>query len=215
MKGLLEGNGTAIIKYLKDLKVPQPDPTNPKPPSDLGTFMLDNDTLPYPPDYVGGLEGAISVLCGDGEPLNSLSKHDWELRLAELNNQSMVAAPFWLTIPFACHSWPSALRPAEHNRFVGPFASKLADYDSKGSPILFIGSTADPVTPLRNAISNSRNHEGSRVLTQDSPGHCSGPVNPSRCTFEVIRQYFRNGTLPEEGKVCVIDRSPWDESQLG
>lgn len=213
---LLDGNGTSIVKHLKNLQIPQsPDPTNPEPPKDddddkLG-MTLRNNTLPYPPDYPGSLEAAVSILCGDGEPLDSLTKDDWKLRLSYLKNQSLIAGPFWAAIPFACEHWPASLRPSEHNRFTGPFESKLEDYDERGSPLLFIGSTADPVTPLRNAISNSKKHEGSVVLTQDTPGHCAGPVNPSQCTYDVIRRFFADGTLPVEGTVCAGDRNAWDE----
>lgn len=214
---LLNGNATSITKYLKNLQVPQgPEPTNPDSPRDGDdarfTLKLSNDSLPYPPDYPGGLDGATSILCGDGEPLDSLTKHDWQLRLSQLKNQSLIAGPFWAALPFACQRWPVSLRPFERNRFTGPFESKLVDYDERGSPLLFIGSTADPVTPLRNAIENSKRHEGSRVLTQDTPGHCAGPVNPSQCTYEVIRRFFADGVLPEAGKVCLGDRSAWDDS---
>lgn len=212
MSDLLKGNGTSIVKYLKSLHIPQtPKPTNSNSLEDneLDILKLKNDSLPYPPDYPGGLEAAISILCGDGDSISSLTKKDWGVRLAHLKNQSVIAAPFWAAIPFACQHWTPELRPFSRNRFTGPFQSKLADYDKRGSPILFIGNTADPVTPLRNAIENSKHHEGSRVLTQDSPGHCS-LLNPSRCTLEAIRLFFANGTLPEEGKVCMVDRSPWD-----
>lgn len=210
---LTNDNGTSIVKYLKNLQLPQSaNPTDPDSVHHNASLRLDNATLPYPPDYSGGLEAAISILCGDGEPITSLTKHDWQLRLSHLKNQSSIAGPLWADIPFACSSWPSNLRPAEHNRFIGPFTSKLADYDKRASPILFIGNTADPVTPLRNAVENSKHHEGSVVLTQDGPGHCAGPVNPSACTYEVIRSFFANGTLPEKDKVCMIDRSPWEET---
>lgn len=206
---LSQHNGTSIVKYLKYLEVPE----NPKPnvPNDGNLTTSNNETKPYPPDYPGGLEGAISVLCGDGDPIDSLTKQDWQERISLLKNQSMIAGPFWAAIPFACQNWMSTLRPAERNRFRGPFVSKLKDYDTRASPLLFIGNTADPVTPLRNAISNSKLHEGSAVLTQDTPGHCAGPVNPSQCTFEVIRAFFTNGTLPEAGRVCEGDRGPWDK----
>lgn len=210
MHDLMNGNGTSIVKYLKNLQIPQsPDPIKPEPPYDA---LRDNQTLPYPPDYSGGLEGAVSILCGDGEPLTHLTKNDWAVRISQLQNQSSIAGPFWAAIPFACQHWPAELRPAERNRFTGPFLSRLADYDDKASPILFIGNTADPVTPLRNALKNSRDHEGSRVLIQDSPGHCAGPVNPSNCTFGVIPNFFGNGTMPEISKVCSGSPIPWGES---
>lgn len=207
IKDLSHDNGGSIVKYLKYLDVSQsPRPNTPN----EGNIVLNNDSMPYPPDYPGGLEAAMSVLCGDGDPIDSLTKQDWQERLAYLKNQSVIAGPFWATIPFACTHRTSEIRPAERNRFKGPFGSKLNDYDERASPLLFIGNTADPVTPLRNAVANSKSHEGSAVLTQDSPGHCSGPVNPSQCTFEVIRSFFANGTLPEAGKMCVGDGSPWD-----
>ena len=53
-------------------------------------------------------------------------------------------------------------------------------------------------------------HEGSVVLTQDMPGHCSGREKPSRCTREVVGAFFARGELPREGKVCPGDRRPWD-----
>lgn len=214
---LLNNDATSMIKYLRHLEIPQYPVPEPKPPKKLDTgskanMKLNNDTLPYPPDFPGAMEGSVSILCGDGMPL-SLTKDDWHTRLSTLKNQSLIAGPHWAAITFACQHWPLFLRPAERNRFTGRFESKLADYDERASPILFIGSTADPVTPLRNAVANSKRHEGSVVLTQDTPGHCSGPANPSQCTFEVIRQFFADGVLPEEGKVCYGDRGPWDKVQ--
>lgn len=49
----------------------------------------------------------------------------------------------------------------------------------------------------------------SRILRQDSEGHCSISA-PSLCTARAIRRYFQSGELPEEGKVCVADRRPLD-----
>lgn len=204
---LIHYNGTSIIKYLHNLDIPQgPGPTDPVDDNQ----RRHNVTKPYPPEYPGGLEAAISVLCGDGDSINSLTKQDWQQRISYLKNQSLIAGPFWAAIPFACSHWSTTLRPAERNRFKGPFGSKIEDYDQRASPLLFIGNTADPVTPLRNAIANSRSHEGSAVLTQDTPGHCSGPVNPSQCTFQAIRAFFANGSLPKPGTVCYGDKTPWE-----
>jgi pimeloyl-ACP methyl ester carboxylesterase len=175
-----------------------------------------NRTDPYPPSYPHELEAAVSILCGDGTPLTSETKSDFSSYLDHLVNQSALIGPTWAQITLPCRHWPTSLRPAERNRFTGPFGSKLADYD-KGAgadgwarPLLFVGNTADPVTPLRNAKSNGETHEGSRVLTSNSPGHCSGPNQPSRCVWEEVRRFYNDGELPEEGKVCEVDWKPWD-----
>ncbi|KAL0057897.1 hypothetical protein AAF712_015446 [Marasmius tenuissimus] len=36
---------------------------------------------------------------------------------------------------------------------------------------------------------------------------------PSVCTAQAIRAYFVNGTLPEEGTVCPMDGSPFDDPE--
>lgn len=201
-------------------------PTSPDPMPNITTTALDeypppdsrflNRTDPYPPSYSHELEAAVSILCGDGAPLTSETKADYSIYISQLVNQSALIGPTWGQITLPCRHWPTHLRPADRNRFTGPFGSNLSDYANNGSgngwarPLLFIGNTADPVTPLRNAKRMSETHEGSRVLTLDSPGHCSGPNQPSRCVWEAVRAFFNDGELPEEGKVCKVDWKPWE-----
>ncbi|KAJ7164289.1 TAP-like protein-domain-containing protein [Mycena filopes] len=71
-------------------------------------------------------------------------------------------------------------------------------------PLLVIGNTADPVTPLMWARKAASRFPGSVLLTQDSPGHMS-LVAPSLCTHGALRAYFQNGTLPAAGTVCAVD----------
>lgn len=179
-----------------------------------------NTSTPYPPPYAHGLEAAISTLCGDGDPLES-SKSSYAAYVSHLVNQSALIGPTWAQITLPCRHWPASLRPAEHNRFTGPFGSNLSSYahgadPEKGwaRPLLFIGNIADPVTPLGNAVSSSKEHEGSVVLVQEAPGHCSGPTHPSKCVWDSIRAFFNDGELPKEGTRCAVDWKPWDK-QIG
>ncbi|KAF8160403.1 Alpha/Beta hydrolase protein [Pholiota molesta] len=66
-------------------------------------------------------------------------------------------------------------------------------------PLLIIGNTGDPVTPLAGI----KGFPGSVVLTQDSLGHTSF-TSPSNCTLAYVQQYFQNGTLPAPGVVCAV-----------
>ena len=176
---------------------------------------FNNRTAPYPPGYRRSLEASISILCGDGADITSHTKSDYYNYLQLLKSQSKLIGPSWAQITLWCRHWPSSQRPSDKHRFTGPFASQLSQRadDERVSPLLFIGNTADPVTPVRNAFAMAEQHEGARVLMQDAPGHCSGVNIPSRCTWNVVREYFNEGRLPEHGSVCGVDWKPWDEPE--
>ncbi|KAJ7731072.1 TAP-like protein-domain-containing protein [Mycena metata] len=81
----------------------------------------------------------------------------------------------------------------------GPFGALNTSF-----PLLVIGNTADPVTPIAGAKSTVDAFPGSALLTIDAPGHTSLGA-PSTCFYGYLRQYFQNGTLPPQGTVCQPD----------
>ncbi|KIP05919.1 hypothetical protein PHLGIDRAFT_73444, partial [Phlebiopsis gigantea 11061_1 CR5-6] len=72
------------------------------------------------------------------------------------------------------------------------------------SPILLIGNTLDPVTPIAGARNMSSGFAGSVMLQQNSTGH-STLSGFSTCTALAIHAYFANGTLPAPDTVCQPD----------
>jgi len=78
-------------------------------------------------------------------------------------------------------------------------------------PILFIGNTADPVTPLFAAVKMALKFEDAGLIEQQSEGHCS------LCTIAKIRAYFQEGKIPSvpewgpEGKE--LAEGKWDRCE--
>ncbi|KAF7433706.1 hypothetical protein PC9H_005669 [Pleurotus ostreatus] len=147
--------------------------------------------------------------CGTPAPLTSIADGGTAIRCtdgAEVRDTVDELEPFvqgllrdsqwgevWASLRIGCSAWPKQ----EKRHFKGPFLGNTSH------PILWIGNTADPVTPIAGARKMAKGFPGSVVLTQDSPGHCSIAA-PSVCTIGFVRAYFANGTLPDEGVVCSV-----------
>ncbi|KAJ6510787.1 hypothetical protein C8R45DRAFT_1088930 [Mycena sanguinolenta] len=153
-------------------------------------------------------EALYGVLCNDGERISP--DYDDVAGYYERLSETSSWADMWALLRMPCLDWPDF--PKTH--FQGPFVANTS------FPLLLVGNTMDPVTPLWAAKKMSEGFAGSVVLTQDSPGvrlftpHvCQSQIDHSLtsiasvslCTFKYIREYFLDGTLPEAGTICAVD----------
>ncbi|KAF1975861.1 hypothetical protein BU23DRAFT_552339 [Bimuria novae-zelandiae CBS 107.79] len=141
-----------------------------------------------------------AILCGDGPPINDLDVKSMEEYWQLLEGISPSAAGIWSMLRMKCAAWQ--IRP------LMSFGRDELLHGNTSHPILFVSSTADPVTPLRSARIMSSKYPGSRVLVQDSAGHCALST-PTACTINAIKNYFQTGELPELDTVCIPPTSPW------
>jgi len=137
------------------------------------------------------MEADAAIACSDPEYLER-GLEEVKMVYERLKKDSQFGE-FWLA-NVRCSGWK--IRPVE--RFSGPLGGNTSH------PILLIGNTADPVTPLEAAKRMSPYFPGSVVLTQNSTGHCSLSA-PSTCTAKYVREYFFSGKLPPAGEVCQED----------
>ncbi|KAJ7755225.1 TAP-like protein-domain-containing protein [Mycena metata] len=162
--------------------------------SELPAFECACDPSMYRFESVG--EAGSAVLCNDGKRI----PQDYEGVLAHYKKLSATSswADLWEPVRMSCLAWPDF--PKTH--FQGPFVANTS------FPLLLLGNTADPVTPLWTAKKMSQGFAGSVVLTQDSAGHCSLSA-PSICTQKYVHDYFVDGTLPPPGTVCPVIAGPF------
>lgn len=146
-----------------------------------------------------GADATMAILCTDAVGLGEIDESAFQQYWHSLQNQSHVLGDWWAMTRLSCVGW----RARAKHRFAGPFTGNTSH------PILFIGNTLDPVTPLDNARRMTENFPGSSMLQQNSEGHTSWS-SPSICTAKAARAYFQSGVLPENGTVCEVERKPFD-----
>ncbi|EIN12406.1 hypothetical protein PUNSTDRAFT_130657 [Punctularia strigosozonata HHB-11173 SS5] len=136
-------------------------------------------------------ESFYAIACGDGKPVDTDVEglHAFYDEMAKDSSFAEVWEP-----RLDCAGW----KIQSKEQFHGPFAGNTS------FPILLIGNTADPVTPLWSAHKMAAGFSGAVVLTQNSAGHCS-LAGASLCVAKYVRDYFREGKLPPADAVCEIE----------
>ncbi|KAL8283847.1 hypothetical protein RQP46_005279 [Phenoliferia psychrophenolica] len=158
----------------------------------------------YEPSHIQTDLSRAAVSCIDSPPYKS--EKDWptpEMMVDEtLHVLKTASRHFGASINLiepdgGCQFWPASGKAPE--RFTGPWNATLK------TPMLIVSNTADPITPLTSGRElNNLMGPSSRLLIQNSPGHCSlGSV--SHCTSGWYKDYFLNGKLPPDEFMCEVD----------
>ncbi|KAF8175077.1 Alpha/Beta hydrolase protein [Mycena galopus ATCC 62051] len=146
-----------------------------------------NSTTPF---HENGYEALIAISCGD-MAVESDTVSQLQAYYASIQAISSLPDMYgnWRVV---CSGW----KLHREDRFKGPFGASNTSF-----PLLVVGNTADPVTPIAGAKSTVDAFPGSVLLTIDAPGHTSLGA-PSTCFYGYLREYFQNGTLPPQSTVC-------------
>ncbi|THU90841.1 alpha/beta-hydrolase [Dendrothele bispora CBS 962.96] len=144
----------------------------------------------------GTPEALIAIECSDAD---SPQRDVLQLQSDMASINSTFAGTEGLQLMTFCSGW----RVSPEGRFNGPVGGNTS------FPLLIMGSTIDPITPLSGAKKTRSAFPGSALLQQDSVGHSALLTTSSNCTFQHLAAYFTNGTLPEEGTICPANTPPF------
>jgi pimeloyl-ACP methyl ester carboxylesterase len=146
-------------------------------------------------DAYEGEEQELTIVCGEvpSPPPGAFPGID-----AFARQRSGVAGPFWTWDYEPCSTWPAQ----SAHRYSGPWNRRTAN------PVLVIGNTFDPATPLRGAMAMAHQLGRARLLIMNGYGH-TALLNPSSCVNRYESRYFINGTLPPKRARCAQNRSPF------
>lgn len=109
-----------------------------------------------------------------------------------------VLGPYWTWVTSGCSEW----RAEAADPYTGPWNKRTA------APILLVGNTYDPATPLSSSRYMHKTLKRSRLLIMRGYGH-TALANPSTCINRKVTRYFIDGTLPADGTKCDQDDPPF------
>lgn len=95
---------------------------------------------------------------------------------------------------------------ATQERCVGfPTVEPVAITGAGAGPILVLGNTGDPVTPIESTAAMARALEGGRLVTYQGEGHTvyiEAVTAGSDCVVDAVNTYFIDLVVPSEDIVC-------------
>ncbi|MGL5927924.1 MAG: alpha/beta hydrolase, partial [Dermatophilaceae bacterium] len=131
-------------------------------------------------DYDASEDTRHAVSCSDGAFARSPSLYP--LVAAGLEKVYPTFGRGQIYDALQCATWPKP----ESRRYAGPWSARTT------TPVLVIGNTYDPATPLVNARRVSRQLGNARLLTVDGFGHTTGGT--SQCAIDAMSTYLVDGT---------------------
>ncbi|KAI1737915.1 TAP-like protein-domain-containing protein [Xylaria scruposa] len=97
-----------------------------------------------------------------------------------------------------CLGW--SIKAAE--TYTGPFGGDTQ------TPILFVGNTYDPVSPVTNALTAAPKYKNAQVVTVDALGHTSR-VTGNTCQKAKVNAYFQTTQMPGNDSYCALETGPF------
>ncbi|KAK2816028.1 hypothetical protein FQN49_008054, partial [Arthroderma sp. PD_2] len=144
------------------------------------------------PPWEGGIptESPFGIPCSEKE-LGEYGFSELMPTFKALNKESKLLGQVGTALAMVCTQWKIKAK----ERYAGDFKVKTKH------PMLVIGNSYDPATPLVSARNASQTFQNSLLLEHGGYGHTT-LSHASVCTGKAIKEYFVRGILPMPGTVC-------------
>ena len=163
-----------------------------------GTSPAPAPPAPAAAQSYAGPEQGLAVECGDAPSPPASAFPGLQQRVFRSGGGVISLPDLWGDE--ACSTWPVT----QLDTYRGP-------WNAPTSPILVIGTTTDPATPLRNSVVMAHDLANARLLVVNGYGHTEF-LNPSSCAANYETAYFLTGALPPAGTVCQPNVAPFAQA---
>jgi hypothetical protein len=152
-----------------------------------GLLQLYDDYFQRKPDgtYGNELEAFLAISCLDDPGPTSVEEVDEQIPVFTKAAKRFGAS---FAYGYSCALWPVAQAP------------RITITGKGAGPIIVIGTTGDPATPIESSRKAARSLEGGLFLTVKADQHTGYGLNT--CVVETVDRYLIDLKAPADGKVC-------------
>lgn len=138
--------------------------------------------------YSNLFDANFAINCAD-TPADQQATRDQVAQLAaDWNTRYPLFGAHSAASLYACTGWDAPRTP-------------LPERDAQGSaPIVVVGNSGDPVTPLAGAVDMARDLQSGVLVTWQGQGHTSYPKTD--CVTAAVDQYLIDLVVPQDGLTC-------------
>lgn len=150
--------------------------------------------LPEPGKYGVASDAFSGVACADS--VNPTDPWQWWHAGISADKKAPGFGRLWTWVSSTCASWPGVTKA---DAFMGPWGHNTS------YPMLVVGNSHDPATPLHGAKTLRGLFGNSRLVQLDDWGH--GALGGNDCIDAIYRDYLVSQKLPRDGRTCARQRS--------
>jgi pimeloyl-ACP methyl ester carboxylesterase len=138
--------------------------------------------------YSNLFDANIAINCADQSTSENVSKSKVRQLAQEWSQKYPLFGAGSAVSLYTCSTWKADRTP-------------LPKRDAQGAaPILVVGNSGDPVTPLPGAVDMAKDLDSGVLLTWQGQGHTSYPKTP--CVTSAVDSYLVDLTVPQDGLTC-------------
>jgi pimeloyl-ACP methyl ester carboxylesterase len=138
--------------------------------------------------YTNLFDANVAITCADTPTAQDVSKDDVRRLTADWNQKYPLFGAEAAAGLYTCTAWHADRTPIPARDAAG------------AAPILVVGNSGDPVTPLPGAVDMAQDLTSGVLLTWQGQGHTSYPKTPSVTT--AVDAYLIDLTAPQDGLTC-------------
>jgi pimeloyl-ACP methyl ester carboxylesterase len=140
--------------------------------------------------YSNMIDANIAINCADRDPGQQLAEEDIRALAADWGQRYPLFGAGAAASLYTCTVWEAERTP-------------LPERDAQGAaPILVVGNSGDPVTPLPGAADLAEDLESGVLLTWQGQGHTAYPKTD--CVNGAVNAYLIDLVVPAEGTTCPL-----------